>query len=95
MKTNYAHSESYQNYQDKWVGDTLTQTEKALQNINHTFTIEELRKQVVTTTPIDNRWWGQITTMLKKSGKIRRVNNTGRPAESSNYSLKPVWERAS
>ena len=78
---------------DYWVAATVIQTEKALEKINHTFTIEELRSKVVTTQPADNRWWGEVTKNLKSSGKIRKVSNTGRPAESSNYSLKPVWER--
>jgi hypothetical protein len=82
-------------YKDVWLSLAFKASCKALKKMRLPFfTIEELRALVeINEQPLDARWWGHVTSALKASGHIKKLDH-GKPAKSSNYSMKPVWAKA-
>lgn len=81
-------------YKDQWLSLAFKAACKALRSIRKPFTIEELRAMVaIDDQTLDARWWGQVTRALQSSGHIKKLSG-GKPARSSNGSMKPMWVKA-
>lgn len=85
---------STDDYKDEWLSKAFRASCLALRGMRKPFTIEELRvKMDMVDAPLDLRWWGDVTLILKREKKIKKLDG-GRPAKSSNYSMKPLWVKA-
>lgn len=81
-------------YKDQWLSKAFRASCVALRQMRKPFTIEELRQKIdMIDAPLDLRWWGDVTQTLKREGKMRKLD-TGRPAQSSNRAMKPLWVKA-